>query len=44
VAGTWLPPLGEGAIRADVKPAGLLRAFRGLDIPRGIINGSSGCR
>ncbi|MES1205046.1 MAG: type VI secretion system membrane subunit TssM [Pseudomonadota bacterium] len=43
VAGTWMPPLGEGAIRADVKPAGLLRAFRGLEIPRGVVNGASGC-
>jgi type VI secretion system protein ImpL len=43
LAGTWLPPLGDGAIRADVKPAALLRAFRGLDVPRGIIVGASGC-
>jgi type VI secretion system protein ImpL len=43
LAGTWTPPLGEGAIRADVKPAGLLRAFRGLDVPRSIVAGSGGC-
>jgi type VI secretion system protein ImpL len=43
LAGTWTPPLGEGVIRADVKPAALLRAFRGLEVPRGIVAGASGC-
>jgi type VI secretion system protein ImpL len=43
LAGTWTPPLGEGVIRADLKPAGLLRAFRGLDVPRGIVVGAAGC-
>jgi len=44
LTGTWNPPLGEGAIRADIKPAHLLRAFRGLDLPRAIVAGASGCR
>jgi type VI secretion system protein ImpL len=43
LAGAWSPPLGEGAIRADVKPAGLLRAFRGMEIPRSIVAGAGGC-
>jgi type VI protein secretion system component VasK len=43
LAGTWVPPLAEGSIRADVRPAALLRAFRGLDLPRAIVTGSSGC-
>lgn len=43
LAGTWLPPLSDGPIRADIKPAVLLRAFRGLELPRGIVVGSSGC-
>jgi type VI secretion system protein ImpL len=43
LVGTWLPPLAEGAIRADVKPAALLRAFRGLEIPRSIVVGAGGC-
>ena len=43
LTGAWTPPLGEGLIRADLKPAGLLRAFRGLDVPRSIVNGASGC-
>ena len=43
LAGAWTPPLGEGAIRADLKPAGLLRAFHGLEVPRAIVGGASGC-
>jgi type VI secretion system protein ImpL len=43
LAGAWTPPLGEGTIRADLRPAGLLRAFRGLEVPRAIVNGASGC-
>jgi type VI secretion system protein ImpL len=43
LAGTWTPPLGEGVIRADLKPAGLVRAFRGLEVPRGIVAGAGGC-
>ncbi|MDB4979453.1 MAG: hypothetical protein JWM82_205, partial [Myxococcales bacterium] len=43
LAGAWTPPLGEGAIRADLRPAGLLRAFRGLDVPRSIVVGAGGC-
>jgi type VI secretion system protein ImpL len=43
LTGTWNPPLGEGAIRADLKPAGMLRAFRGLDLPRAVVGGASGC-
>jgi type VI secretion system protein ImpL len=43
LAGTWTPPLGEGAIRADLKPAGLLRAFHGLEVPRSIVAGVGSC-
>jgi type VI secretion system protein ImpL len=43
LAGTWTPPNGGPLVRADVKPASLLHAFRGIEIPRGVVNGSSGC-
>ena len=44
LAGTWTPPIAsDGVIRADIKPAALLRAFRGLDIPRSIVAGAGGC-
>jgi type VI secretion system protein ImpL len=43
LAGTWSPPLGEGVVHADVKPAALLRAFRGLEMPRSIVAGAAGC-
>jgi type VI secretion system protein ImpL len=42
LAGAW--PDGIGAtIHADVKPVGLLRTFRGLDVPRGVVSGAAGC-
>jgi type VI secretion system protein ImpL len=44
LTGAWTPPAGGPVIHADVKPAALLHAFRGLEIPRGIVNGASGCR
>jgi type VI secretion system protein ImpL len=44
LAGTWTPPDQPGAIHADIKPANLPRAFRGIEIPRGIIGGATGCR
>ncbi|HEX3696108.1 MAG TPA: type VI secretion system membrane subunit TssM [Polyangia bacterium] len=43
LAGTWAPPVGDGLIRADIKPAVLLRAFRGFDIPHSIVQGAGGC-
>jgi len=43
VAGTWTPPLGDGVIHADVKPAALLRAFHGLEFPRSIVAGGGSC-
>ncbi len=43
LAGSWTPPLGDGVIHADVKPAALLRAFRGIDMPRSVVNGAGGC-
>jgi len=43
LAGSWTPPLGDGVIHADVKPAALLRAFRGVEMPRSIVNGAGGC-
>ena len=42
LAGAWSPPLG-GVIRADLRPAGLLRAFRGLEVPRSIVSGAGTC-
>ncbi|MFL5307334.1 MAG: ImcF-related family protein, partial [Polyangia bacterium] len=39
----WSPASGAPSIRADVKPTALVHAFRGIEIPRGIIAGSSGC-
>ena len=44
LTGTWTPPTGGAAVHADLKPAALLHAFRGIEIPRGIVAGSSGCR
>jgi type VI secretion system protein ImpL len=44
LAGSWTPPTGGAAVHADVKPPSLWHAFRGLEIPRGIVNGASGCR
>ena len=42
LAGAWSDGNGS-TIHADVKPPGLLRAFRGLDVPRGVVGGASGC-
>jgi type VI secretion system protein ImpL len=44
LAGTWTPPGGGPVVHADLKPTALLHAFRGLEIPRGVVNGTSGCR
>jgi type VI secretion system protein ImpL len=44
LAGTWIPANGGPAVHADLKPSALLHAFRGLEIPRGIVGGSSGCK
>ena len=43
LAGSWTPPLSDGIIHADVKPAALVRAFRGIEMPRSIVNGAYGC-
>jgi type VI secretion system protein ImpL len=43
LAGTWTPPHGGPVVHADVKPAALLHAFRGIEVPRGVVNGASGC-
>ncbi len=44
LAGSWTPAAGGPVVHADLKPVSLLHAFRGLEIPRGIVNGASGCR
>jgi type VI secretion system protein ImpL len=44
LAASWTPPGGGPPIHADLKPPAVLRAFRGLEIPRGIVSGTSGCR
>jgi len=44
LSGTWTPSDQGAAIRADIKPAILPRAFRGIEIPRGVVAGASGCR
>jgi type VI secretion system protein ImpL len=44
LTGTWTPATGGPVVHADLKPSALLHAFRGLEIPRGIVNGASGCR
>jgi type VI secretion system protein ImpL len=44
LAGTWTPPNGGSAVHADVKPAALLHAFRGIEIPRGVVGGAPGCK
>ncbi|HVR63529.1 MAG TPA: type VI secretion system membrane subunit TssM [Polyangia bacterium] len=43
LAGVWPSPVGEGAIRADFKPAALTRAFRGFEVPHSIVQGAGGC-
>ena len=40
LTGTWTPPLQDGSIRADIRPARLVRAFRGLELPRSIVTGA----
>jgi type VI secretion system protein ImpL len=42
LAGSWSDGIGS-TIHADVKPVGLLRTFRGLEVPRGVVSGASGC-
>ncbi len=44
LAAVWNPSSGAPAIRADLKPAALLHAFRGIEVPHSIVAGSSGCR
>jgi type VI secretion system protein ImpL len=44
LSGTWIPSDQAAPIRADIKPAILPRAFRGIEIPRGIVGGATGCR
>ncbi|HVZ87494.1 MAG TPA: type VI secretion system membrane subunit TssM [Polyangia bacterium] len=43
LAGLWAPPDSGPIVRADVKPPALWHAFRGIEIPRSIVVGSSGC-
>jgi type VI secretion system protein ImpL len=43
LSAVWSPASGAPSIRADLKPAALLHAFRGIEIPRGIVAGSNGC-
>jgi type VI secretion system protein ImpL len=44
LAGTWTPADGGPPIHADIRPATLPRAFRGVEIPRAVVVGASGCR
>jgi type VI protein secretion system component VasK len=44
LAAVWNPSSGAPAIRADLKPAALLRAFRGVEVPHSVVAGASGCR
>jgi type VI secretion system protein ImpL len=44
LSGSWTPPGGGPAVHADLKPASLLHAFRGIEVPRAIVAGASGCR
>jgi type VI secretion system protein ImpL len=43
LAAVWSPSSGAPAIRADVKPAALLHAFRGIEVPHSVVVGSAGC-
>jgi type VI secretion system protein ImpL len=43
LAGLWAPPNSQPIVRADIKPAALLHAFRGIEIPRGVVAGTAGC-
>jgi len=44
LSGAWTPPGGGPAVHADLKPPSLLHAFRGIEVPRGIVSGGSGCK
>ncbi len=44
LSAVWSPTSGAPAIRADLKPTALLHAFRGIEVPHGIVAGTSGCR
>src|SRR4029077_14175417 len=43
LAAGWATPLRDATVRADFKPAGLLRAFRAIDVPHAIVAGAGGC-
>jgi type VI protein secretion system component VasK len=43
LAAGWVTPLRDATVRADFKPAGLLRAFRAIDVPHAIVAGAGGC-
>jgi type VI secretion system protein ImpL len=43
LAAIWSPRSGAPPIHADIKPIALLHAFRGIEVPHSIIQGSSGC-
>jgi type VI secretion system protein ImpL len=39
----WTPRSGAPPIHADIKPPALLHAFKGIEVPHSIVQGSSGC-
>jgi len=43
LAAVWNPRSGAPAIHADIKPTALLHAFRGIEVPHSIVQGSAGC-
>jgi type VI secretion system protein ImpL len=41
---SWPTPLRDATVRADFKPANVLRAFRAIEVPHSVVNGTGGCR
>jgi type VI secretion system protein ImpL len=40
---SWPTPIGDGFVKADFKPITLWKLFRGLEMPKAIVNGARGC-
>ncbi len=43
LSASWLTPLRDATVKADFKPASLLRAFRAIDVPHAVVAGAGGC-
>jgi type VI protein secretion system component VasK len=43
LSASWLTPLRDATVRADFRPASLMRAFRAIDVPHSVVAGTGGC-